>query len=174
MYIPTALTQRESYALRRYAKDRTVVEAGALLGYSTIQLASTARLVTSIDRHTGYDGKPNDTYRQYRRNLDVAGLTKRVTPIVGDCSLLNTYPADFCFIDLCGTFEVTLAAIQMARAPLVGVHDFQRQSCRGVGLAVSGYQVVERVDSLIILEKPNGQLRRAGGCSYNDRRGSAR
>lgn len=155
-YIPTALSSREDQALRRYAMGRVVVEAGALLGHSTIQLARTAKRVTSIDRHSGYTYWPNDTLRSFNRNMEVAGVANRVQSIVGDFSLLAHFPAHFAFIDLCGTFANTLAAIRAARAPLIGIHDYERQSCSGVALAVaaSGYAIVERVDSLVILRKP--------------------
>lgn len=155
MYIPTALSAREDALLQRYAAGRRVVEAGALLGHSTIQLARTATEVISIDRHTGYDGRPNDTQRQFMRNIQVAGVAKRIRPVVGSYSYMLLHPADFAFIDLCGGFHNTLAAIRFARAPLIGVHDYQRQNCRGVAQAVtaSGLFVVERTDSLVILRK---------------------
>ena len=154
MYIPTALSSREDEALRRWAKDKVVTEAGALLGHSTIQLASTARSVISIDRHTGYNNN-NDTFRAFMRNVSVAGVNKRVTPVIGDASLLRNYPSDFCFIDLCGTKNGSLNGLLSARSPVVSIHDFQRQNCAGVAKAVeeSGYKVIERVDSLIILER---------------------
>lgn len=94
-YIPTALSSREDQALRRYAMGRVVVEAGALLGHSTIQLARTAKRVTSIDRHSGYTYWPNDTLRSFNRNMEVAGVANRVQSIVGDFSLLAHFPAHF-------------------------------------------------------------------------------
>jgi len=154
--IPTALTKREDEALRRWARDRVVTEVGALLGHSTVEIAQTARRVHSIDRHTGYDGKPNNTLRQYMRNLEVAMLNIAVIAIVGDAiTELPKYPAHFCFIDLCGTHQVTLAALQAAKAPFVAVHDYQRQNCKGVATAVeaSGYPVIERIDSMVIMRK---------------------
>lgn len=156
-YIPTALSRREDLALQRYARDRRVVEAGALLGHSTIQLAQTAKHVVSIDRHIGYDYWRNDTLRAFRRNLTVGGVFQKVDAVVGDAvQMLPRYSADFAFIDLCGTYGGTLAAIRAARAPLIGIHDFERQSCAGVARAVkdSGYAIRERIDSLVILEKP--------------------
>jgi hypothetical protein len=154
-YIPTALSRREDQLLQRYAKDRIVVEAGALLGHSTIQLARTAKHVTSIDRHTGYDYWANDTYRLFRRNLEVTHTHNRVRSVVGDVALLADYPADFAFIDLCGTRHGTLKALRAANSPLIGVHDYDRSGCKGVAQAVedSGYEIVERVDSLVILRK---------------------
>lgn len=155
MYIPTALSPREGAALKHYAKGKRVVEAGALLGYSTIQLASSAAQVVSIDHHRGYYYWLNDTYRQFKRNLEVAGVSGRVRSIIGDYRKLTEHPAEFAFIDLDGTYLTTLNAIRMTRAPVVAVHDFERTSCRGVAAAIesSGCLVTERLDSLIILKK---------------------
>lgn len=152
-YIPTAVSVREGALLQKYAARGFVVETGALLGYSTIQLARTADRVISIDRHSGYTHWRNDTLRQFQRNLDVCGVSQRVTPVVGDFSLMAGYAADFAFIDLDGQYTTTLQAIRLARAPYIGIHDYGRTSCRGVERAVhdSGLEVVERVDSLVIL-----------------------
>lgn len=157
MRIKSALSAREDYALRKYARHRNVTEAGALLGHSTCELGRTARSLASIDRHTGYDGLPNDTLRLYLRNLEVAMLPIKVTAVVGDAiTELSKYPADFVFIDLCGTHSVSLGALSAAIAPLVAIHDFARQNCRGVATAIaaSGLQIIERIDSMIILRKP--------------------
>ena len=154
--IPSALTAREDAALRRWSYQRIVTEAGALLGHSTVEIARTARMVTSIDRHAGYDGIPNDTLRLFQRNIEVADITIPIVCVVGDAiAELPKYPANFVFIDLCGTLAVTLAAIKAAKAQFIAVHDFQRQNCSGVGMAVeaSGLPVIERIDSMVILRK---------------------
>lgn len=155
MYIPTALSAREASLLRSYAQGRHVVEAGSLLGYSTIQLARTARSVVAIDRHNGYDHWPNDTLRLLKRNLDVCHLLSRVRILVQDYSALSEFQSDFVFIDLCGTYEITLSAILSAQAPLIAVHDFERQSCKGVKQAIEAckFKVRERQDSIVVLER---------------------
>lgn len=151
--VPTALTFREAIALRHWAKDKRVTEAGSLLGYSTIQLARSARHVVAIDRHTGYDAQPNDSLRAFRNNLELYGVAGRVSPVVGDYSLLRHHPADLVFIDLDGTFETTANAIAYARAPIIAVHDFGRSNCEGVAQAVSasGRHVAAQIDTLVIL-----------------------
>ena len=76
--IPTALSPAESMLLQRVARGRRVVEAGALLGHSTIVLASTAASVVSIDKHEGYGPS---TLGAWLRNIDrycVQGLVKLV------------------------------------------------------------------------------------------------
>lgn len=154
-YIPTALSPREDALLRKYAANRRVTEAGALLGHSTVQLAQTADRVVSIDRHTGYQHWRNNTLRQFYRNLEVTGVSGRVQPVVADFAVMELFPADFVFIDLDGTFDTTLAALLLARAPLIGLHDYERHHCQGVERAVkaSGLRVIERADSLVILER---------------------
>lgn len=158
-YIPSAVSKREAKVLQRYAKGKQVVEVGALLGYSTVALASAPAFVVSIDRHSGYTNIPNDTYRQFRRNLWVTGVSSRVSPVVGDFLCMTNYRADFTFIDLDGTYETTLSALTLAPSAIVGVHDFERSNCAGVSMAVeaSGYDVLERADSLLILRRPRAR-----------------
>lgn len=155
IYIPSALSERECYALAELARNRSVVEVGSLLGRSTLALAKTARHVTAVDRHTGYDGWRNDTLRQFQRNLDVGGVAQKTLVVVDDFRRLRDFAADLTFIDLDGTFQTTLEAIRLASSPLIAVHDYQRTSCRGVEQAVhsSRLRVRTQVDSLIILER---------------------
>jgi protein-L-isoaspartate O-methyltransferase len=52
--IPTAVTPREAAVMVTHASGRLVLEVGALLGYSTVTLATTALHVVSVDPHDGY------------------------------------------------------------------------------------------------------------------------
>lgn len=151
--VPTSMSDRETRLLQFYARDRRVVEAGALLGYSTIQLASVARSVVSIDKHAGYTAP---TYRQFRSNLERFGVAHKGTPIVGDAlDHLPGHTGDLGFLDLTGHRGLTRAALQACRAPLVAIHDFDRAHCPGVAQAIRDLQlrVVEQVDTLVIVEK---------------------
>lgn len=151
---PSALSARETRLLQHYAHQRRVVEAGALLGYSTIMLARVAARVVSIDKHEGYT---TPTLRRYMTNLERASVLPRVTPIVGDAiELLPRHAADLAFIDLTGERELTLAALLAVRAPIVGVHDVTRSRCRGVcdAIRIAGYSSLAHVDTLAILRKP--------------------
>lgn len=153
--VPSALSPAEVRVLQQLARDRKVVEAGALLGYSTIKLAEVARSVVSIDKHCGYTGP---TYRRYMSNLERAGVGGKVAAIVGDAtSHLSAYAGDLAFIDLTCTYEVTRAAVLATRTPFVAIHDFERVSCGGVGRLVAelGWPVVERADTLIVLARPS-------------------
>lgn len=157
--VPTAIGHREIACLQRWARDRVVVEAGALLGYSTIKMAKVARKVISIDRHSGYSG---ETERRFRSNLERFLVTYQHAAIhvkVGDCfELLPLLSADLTFIDLTGTYEDTLKALLMASSRLIAVHDTRRNGCRGVDLAImnSGYPTLEQVETLTILKR-NGK-----------------
>lgn len=138
--------------MTRYAAGRRVVEAGALLGGSTVTLAAVAAHVTSIDRHVGYSGP---TLRPYLANLARCGVAGRVTPHVGDAAdWLAVTPADVAFIDLTGTYDVTLAALRAVRAPVVLVHDVGRVRCDGVAAAIAavGGRILEHVDTLAVVE----------------------
>jgi predicted O-methyltransferase YrrM len=154
-YIPTAVSRCEAQVLAGYSRDRTVLELGSLLGYSTICMAKGARHVITVDRHTGYDGLPNDSYKSFRSNLDIESVSGRVEAIIGDFHCGKNIVTDFAFVDLDGTYETTLQAIAVCCAPIVAVHDFDRTHCRGVSRAVrdSGLEVVERVDSLVVLRR---------------------
>lgn len=149
---PTAMSAPEARLLQRYADGRRVVEAGALLGYSTIRLAQVAARVVSIDRHEGYSAP---TYRRFRSNIERAGVSRRVTPVVGDAvALLPQHAADLAFIDLTGQLALTAAAMKAAQARLVAVHDLGRAYCQvDEAIVAAGFRVVEAVDTLAVCER---------------------
>jgi hypothetical protein len=151
MAIPCALSLRERTEMVRWARGKRVVEAGALLGGSTVTLASVAASVISIDRHVGYTGP---TLRTFMANLYHAGVASKVDVRVGDAiALLPNAPADIAFIDLTGTFDVTLKALQAVRAPIVMIHDTERQRCGGVAQAIKamGGRALAQVDTLAVV-----------------------
>lgn len=151
---PTALSQAETALLQRLARDRTVVEAGALLGYSTIRLAEVSPApVVSIDRHGGYSG---DTKARFLSNLDRAGVRHRVHPVIGEAvAELARTSAAMAFIDLTGEYDLTMNAARAAQTKIVAIHDYGRFNCPGVARAVKDlrWPVVERADTLIVLAK---------------------
>lgn len=151
--IPCALSAAERNLLASMARGRRVVEAGALLGGSTVTLAKVATTVVSIDRHEGYSGP---TLRPFLANLDRCGVRSRVDVRVGDAAhLLTSVDADVAFVDLTGTYEVTLAALWAVRAPVVLVHDVDRQRCEGVARAIRmvGGVGLAQVDTLAVLAR---------------------
>jgi hypothetical protein len=148
---PSSLSDRETACLQRWARDKRVVEAGALLGYSTIKLAEVATHVVSIDKHEGYT---TPTLRRYLSNLERAGVRGKVTPLVGDAQdlLRNVIGVEFGFVDLTGDWLLTHRALKACRANLIGIHDFGRQHCTGVEAAIrtNHLRVIEVVDTLAI------------------------
>lgn len=154
--IASSLSKPEERLLRHYGHNLAVVEAGSLLGYSTLVLASVAKSVISIDRHQGY-GAP--TERAFRSNLAVHGA-KNVRPIIGEATqVIDTIVGcKLAFIDLDGTEETTRTMLQKVRTTLVALHDVGRQSCRGVERAMqnSAWRVVEGAGTLVVMERALG------------------
>lgn len=157
--IPSAMSDYEAERLSFYARDREITEFGALLGFSTVVLARAGRHVTSIDRHTGYDNKPNDTERIMRCNLERYGVAKKVDVIVGDFRQVAKSPCDLAFIDLDGTASTTWQAAWHCQSKLLAIHDYARQSCGGVARAISWmyltrtFYVIDRAESLVVLRR---------------------
>lgn len=132
--IPTTLSPREVRLLTRVTESRRVVEAGALLGFSTIATACKASHVVSIDRHEGYSGS---TWHPFLSNLHRFGVRDKVTPVKGDIKdVLPLYHGDIGVLDLTGTFEDTLQALALFQVPYLLIHDFQRVKCEGVERAI--------------------------------------
>lgn len=132
MSIPTAITEREAACLCRHAAGRLVLEVGALLGFSTVTLASVAIHVISVDPHEGYpNGEAPETLSEFRRNLHTYGVTHKVTPVIGTDSILPMLaPGSFgmAFIDTTGEFEDTYRIIRavlplLAPESVLAVHD---------------------------------------------------
>lgn len=148
---PTALSWAETLLLQRWSRNRKVVEFGALLGHSTINIAEVATSVISVDLHTGYSG---DTFRRFRSNIERAGLSHRVIPLIADVWKMRLpIKADIGFIDLTGTFDLTLHAIRKINAPIIALHDIGRPFCRGAEKAMlqSGRKIIDSVDTLVVL-----------------------
>lgn len=156
--IPTALTDRELKALASLGFGRWVYEAGALLGASTIALASHARLVVSVDPHDGYPRRdPSPTWDVFAENLRRFHVYGRVQPVratLADAPPLARY--GFAFADLTGQYRLTKSFIDATRhIKLVAVHDYGRTGCEGATLAVDEHLKtarvadVERFDTLI-------------------------
>lgn len=130
-----------------------MVEAGALLGGSTVHLAKVASSVVSIDKHEGYSAP---TYRQYRSNLTRYGAYN-VVPIIGDAlSALPLFSGDVAFVDLTGERALTTNAILSLHKDisLVAVHDYGRPHC-DIPSVVRGWRVWRRADTLLVLERHN-------------------
>lgn len=143
------MTEAETRLLQRVTRDKHVVEAGALLGYSTIRIAEVARKVVSIDRHEGYT---TDTYRRYRSNLQRARVRDRVAVVRAEAvPAIKAAVGDVGFVDLTGQFELTRDALRAMQPRLVLVHDVGRAHCRvDDAIGAAGFRVVEAVDTLAL------------------------
>lgn len=153
--VPSSLGEREVSQLLHHAQGNRVVECGALLGGSTIHLATAALEVTSLDRHEGYT---TPTFKQFMSNLLRFGVAHKVRVKVEDVKNLPTgwLEGDFAFVDLDGTYETTKAALSaLKRVPFIGVHDVQRVRCEGVEQAIveSGRAPISMVDTLVVLAR---------------------
>lgn len=148
--IPCGLSPRERAALKRWCAGFPVLELGSLLGGSTIEIASVASRVTSVDPHRGYRGLSE---RAFRSNLDRLGASHKVGVIVEDFRNIKLPSAERAFIDLTGELELTRTALRSVDAPVVMIHDLMRQGCSGVELALSNFKIIEHVDSLAVCVK---------------------
>lgn len=156
--IPTALSEVETLELMSLSDGKRVLEAGALLGYSTIALAQRAAAITSVDKHEGYT---DFTYGKFTRNLDIFGVKEKVNIVREDAvwAFKHFLKTDFdvAFIDLTGEYHLTRAAISACRAGIIAVHDFGRPFCDGVERAVrdSGLEILRVIDTTAILKRGN-------------------
>lgn len=156
--IPTSVSLREQAVLRYYARERDVLEMGALLGASTIVMAQVADHVISIDKHSGYNPR-GSTYRSYMSNIHRYGLVDKVWPqqrcVLGlQHPFIVMDPQVFAFVDLTGGYRITQHALKLVRAfPLIAIHDITRAYCNGAmqALEESGRPTIEHVDTLVVL-----------------------
>lgn len=136
--IKSCLSSYETEILRDEVRGLSVIEIGALLGYSTINIAQVARNVTSIDPHAGYPYyRPCSTLREYLHNLESHGVSRKVKTIVARAqNVLGKLPsAEATFIDCTGLYEDTKFCLDNASGKII-CHDFGRSDCPGVEKAV--------------------------------------
>ena len=157
--IPTALTSRETSTLQHLAAGKRCVEAGSLLGYSTVAMGQVARQVVAIDPHDGYPyWQPRPTFEVFLRNIRRHQVAERVVPVVGNGEdHLILHPADVAFLDLTGHYDITLRCLEAARSPIICCHDYMRGGCHGATEAVDffarrGGYTVRTVDTLAVIE----------------------
>lgn len=146
--IPSALTYRESLALAALAAGKRVLEVGALLGYSTVLMARTARVVHSVDPHEGYPhNDPKPTLAPFMENI--APVRNKVVVHVGyDSAVLPVFEHltfGLAFLDLTGLYDDTYAAMYRAWPLLtqpggvLAVHDCGHADWPGVEQAIINF-----------------------------------
>jgi hypothetical protein len=149
--IKTALTPMEADALRALSTGKTVLEVGALLGFSTVVMAEVAEAVVSVDPHDGYPtANPRPTWEPFHENLLRFGVADKVTVVrdifpsqAATLALEDEGPPQFAFIDADGTYETTSAILaplldgrMAASAKFIAVHDYDLPEWPGAGEAV--------------------------------------
>jgi len=147
--------------LQCLAKDKRVYEAGALLGHSTIALASTARCVVSIDPHDGYPAqKPRPTWELYLENLRVSAVCDRIVPVRATLQVVPPSNYEFAWADLTGQAAITETFLNHAvNCNLIAVHDYCRSGCQGATRAIDEFiqrtnpRHVSVTDTLIVIER---------------------
>lgn len=140
--IKTSVTRREGDELARLAAGKLVVEVGSLLGYTTIKMAKTARLVTAIDPHRDYPScRPSPTLYEFLGNLlrhnvnhKVVSIPYRAQEVLHFCK-----PRDFGFIDATGLYADTMFCLENLRCDVIACHDYGRRSCDGATKAVDEF-----------------------------------
>jgi len=161
--IPTAMTPAESRCLYGLALDRKVLEFGSLLGYSTIVMAQSAKMVYAVDPHEGYPlADPKPTLTQFLYNLHRYKVRDRVVPIVSsgqDIAWAFT-PKSFGLILIDITrFAAELICLANTLDPdVIAVHDYGIEDWDGATKAVDKYskettRKLRFVDTLAILER---------------------
>lgn len=163
--IPTAVTQDEADVLYMLARNKTVLEVGSLLGFSTIVMAQSAREVHSVDPHVGYphdDPRQRPTLVPFWNNLERYSVRDRVVLHVGTDE--QVFPTmcqgffDFAFVDLSLTDGTTDRVIAWCKYLLHGlgtlaVHDYGHKEWPGATEAVDRLGLPFRlVDTLAIIE----------------------
>lgn len=189
------LEDDEALALYQYAHDAAavgpVLEIGSYCGKSTIYLGLACRehggTVFALDHHRGseehqqgeffhdpelYDAGAGkmDTFREFRRNISLAGLDDVVVPVVADSETAARHwgtALGMVFIDGGHSLEAALSDYRcwmphLKRGGILAIHDVYPKAHTGgqAPYAVfkmardSGlFEVLERVNSLAVLRR---------------------
>lgn len=153
----SAVTDEEAEELARLATGQTVLELGALFGRSTVAMASTARVVISVDWHRGDPhAGDTDTLNEYLTNIapfpNVVPIVARIEKVV---PLFSSMWFGLVFHDAYHAAEAVLRDL----APLkwscryVALHDWC-DDFPGVkeGAEAAGLVLLHRVGNLALCE----------------------
>lgn len=160
--IPTGMSQVELYKLAELAQDKTVCEAGAWYGSSSVVLSQTAKLVVSCDWHYGEHGN-EDTLQLYLSNVRMRDV---IIPVIGrlECilPLLKNDSFDMMFIDAAHDYKSVKHDTEHANrlaTKIICWHDYHRDGEQAAVTQVvdefcneNGYEL-NLVDTLAWIEK---------------------
>jgi predicted O-methyltransferase YrrM len=132
--VPTSLTPAESRKLYALAAGNRVLELGAWQGHSTICLAQSARIVHSVDTHTGdpHSGE-GWTLPAYLRHIGNYGLMSKVVTHIGRFGdivpLFREQAFDLIFVDGYHSeeaveYDVTYALPRLRDGGVICFHDY--------------------------------------------------
>ena len=189
------LSDPEAEALFRYgcpaAALGPLLEIGSYCGKSTLCLGMAARrqggVVYALDHHRGseehqpgemfhdadlYDQGQGrlDTFREFRRNIDVAGLSDWVIPVVAASDRVAggwTTPLGLVFIDGGHSLDAALTdyrgwAGHILRDGILAIHDIHPDAGKGgqapyaiyrMALDSGLFEDLERIDTLAVLRR---------------------
>lgn len=188
------LHEREAQSLYRYAKEASslgaVLEIGSYCGKSTLYLGlacqQSGRSVFALDHHRGSeehqpgqwfhdpeltdDAGSVDTFREFRRNIDRAGLTDTVIPIVASSQNASrdwSTPLGMVFIDGGHSLDAALTdyrcwACHVIRGGFLAIHDIFPNPVEGgqapiavlkLALASGLFEQIDQVETLAILRR---------------------
>jgi predicted O-methyltransferase YrrM len=178
-------------AARQASELGPVLEIGSYCGKSTIcialAMADSDMLLFALDHHRGseehqrgeffhdpelYDDASDkmDSFREFRLNLDRAGVSERVVPIVATSELAARYwgtPLGMVFIDGGHSLDAALAdyrcwAGHLLRGGTLAIHDVYPDAAKGgqapyaiyrLALESGLFRETIRVNSLALLER---------------------
>ncbi len=189
------LAEDEAETLYRHARDASpagpVLEIGSYCGKSTIYLGLACRetggTVFALDHHRGseehqrgeffhdpalYDTASDqmDSFREFRRNIDRAGLADVVVPVVAGSAAASRHwqtPLAMVFIDGGHSLDAALAdyrawAPLLLRGGILAIHDIYTDPHAGgqaphavfqMALQSGLFELLERVNSLGVLRR---------------------
>ncbi len=189
------LADSEAQALYQTALEAStmgpVLEVGSYCGKSTIYLGLACRThgatVFALDHHRGseehqrgeffhdpdlYDGERRefDSFREFRRNIDRAGLNDTVVPLVSDSATAARHwqtPLSMVFIDGGHSLDAALTdyrcwSTQVLRGGVLAVHDVFDDAHAGgqapygiyrLALASGLFAKIRQVESLALLRR---------------------
>lgn len=189
------LTEGEGRALYEHALQASrfgpVLEIGSYCGKSTLYLGLACRsndsTVFALDHHRGseehqrgeffhdpdlYDSREGvmDSFREFRRNVSMAGLDAYVVPVVAGSESAAKHwhtPLAMVFIDGGHSLDAALADYRcwtphLRRGGILAIHDLFEDAHQGgqapyavyrMALASGLFRELERVDSLGVLQR---------------------
>lgn len=162
--IPSAISGDEAAELVKLSRGRTVLEIGSFLGYSTVLMAESARMVWSIDPHEGYysgSAGRGSSVETFLDNLR-AHSTRNVIPVIARAQdvIRHIRPKtfEFIFIDISSEAEELIFLANNLEPELIAVHDYGSPKWPGATRAVEALMLMKTfpmriVGTLAVIER---------------------